>query len=272
MGNDISAFNQKQVTLSGMLEQYKGEIARALPRQVQPERMLRIAMTSARKNPELLECSPESFLGAVIQSAQLGLEPDTPMGHAALVPRFNKKTGKKEVHFMPMYRGLMDLVHRGANHPIMDPVAVYDGDHFKYSKGLNPSLEHEPMPRKGHEKLSHAYCVAGFSDGRKVFRVMTRAEVEACRARAKSKEFSPWQTDYEAMALKTVIRQIVKYLPMSAELQMAIGLDEMDEAGVSQQNDAILKEGRPIHTKRERVQGKMAENNFGDFDPNFDQG
>jgi len=247
----------KQTTLSGMLEKYKGEVARALPRHVTPDRMLRIAMTSARKNPELLECSPESFLGAVIQSAQLGLEPDTPMGHAALIPFFNSKTGKKEVNFMPMYRGLMDLVHRGANHPILDPTAVYAGDHFIYVKGLVPVLTHEPMPRKGHEKLSHAYCVAVFADGRKVFRVMTRADIEACRARSKSKGFSPWQTDYEAMALKTVIRQLVKYLPMSAELQACVGLDEMAEAGISQRNDIILQEGRPIHTKRERVEGKM---------------
>lgn len=221
-------------------------------------------MTSLRKNPELLECSQESLLGAVIQSAQLGLEPDTPMGHAALVPFFNSKTGQKEVNFMPMYRGLMDLVHRGANHPIFDPVAVYEGDHFIYEKGLNPILDHKPMPRKGAEKLIYVYCIAVFADGRKIFRVMSRLEVEACRSRSKSKGFSPWQTDYEAMALKTVIRQTVKYLPMSAELQIVVGLDEMAEADIPQQNENILKEGKPIHTKRERIKTKMGDS-FEDF-------
>lgn len=256
---DVAVKNNKQVTLGGMLDKYKSEIARALPRHVSPDRMLRIAMTSARKNPDLLECSPESFLGAVIQSAQLGLEPDTPLGHAALVPFYNSKTGKKEVNFMPMYRGLMDLVHRGSNHPILSPHAVYDCDRFTYEQGLNPKLEHVPMPREAHSKLTHVYCVAIFADGRKVFRVMARAEVEACRVRSKAKGFTPWTTDYEAMAIKTVIRQLVKYLPMSAEIQLAIGLDEMADAGISQQNEHVLHEGRPIHTKGERIAGKMSD-------------
>lgn len=259
MSQEVATTNKSQVTLSGILEQYKGEVARALPRHVTPERMLRIAMTSARKNPELLTCSPESFLGAVIQSAQVGLEPDTPLGHAALVPFNNRATGKKEVNFMPMYRGYMDLVYRCADHPILDPVAVYEGDHFKWRKGTNPGIEHEPMPRKDGAKLTHAYVVSTFADGRKVFTVMTRAEIEACRARSKAQKFTPWQTDYEAMSLKTVIRRHCKYLPMSAEMQRAIGLDEAMEAGISQQNDVLLKEGQPIHTKAERIDAKMAQ-------------
>jgi recombination protein RecT len=262
MTQEVTKSNQSQLTLSGMMEQYKGEIARALPKHVGVDRMARIAMSCARKNPRLLECTPESFLGAVIQSAQLGLEPGTPLGHAALIPRRNNKTGKMEVDFQPMYRGLMDLVYRAANHPIMDVTAVYEGDHFKYTKGLNPVLEHEPMPRQGHEKLTHVYCVAVFSDGRKIFRVMTRVEIERCKNRGKTDDI--WKSDYEAMALKTVIRQTVKYLPMSAELQLAVGLDELSEAGVSQQNEMLLQGERPIHTKTERVDAKMG-GEFEDF-------
>jgi len=259
----------KQTTLSGMLAKYKAEIARALPRHVTPDRMLRIAMTSARKNPQLLECSPESFLGAVIQSAQLGLEPDTPLGHAYLLPYKNNKSGRMEVNFQPGYRGYMDLIYRTANHPILMPVAVYEGDIFSYERGLHPKLEHKPMPHNTEPKLTHVYCVATFPDGRKEFDVMTRQEVEARRQRSKAKGFSPWQTDYEAMALKTVIRRFVKFLPMSAELQTAIGLDDCAESGQSQHNEAILKESEPIHTKRERVQGKMSQE-AGEFD-NYDE-
>jgi recombination protein RecT len=252
--------NKKQTELGELLETYKGEIARALPKHVTPERMLRIAMTSARKNPTLLECSLESILGAVIQSAQLGLEVDTPLGHAYLVPFYNKNSGKKECNFMPGYRGLMDLIHRTAGHPILDPTAVYEGDHFKYEKGLHPVLQHEPIPKKGGEKLTYVYCVASFADGRNVFRVMTRGEVESHRMRSKDPGFKIWKSDYEAMALKTVIRQLAKYLPMSAELQVAVGLDEMHEVGIAQDNELILKQGQPIHTKRERIEAKMASN------------
>ncbi len=249
----------KEGTLREMLTTYKGEIAHALPRHVSPDRMLRMALTSARKNPELLECTPESFLGAVIQSAQLGLEPDTPLGHAHLIPFRNKNTTKKEVNFMPGYRGLMDLVYRAPDHPNLMPQVVWDGDRFEYELGLYPKLIHEPMPRDVQPKLLHVYCVATWKDGRKEFMVMNRLEVESIRTRSKATGFSPWKTDYDAMAMKTVIRKMVKYLPMSAELNLALGLDEVAERGESQHNENHLKsDTAPILTKAERVDGKMA--------------
>lgn len=257
MSKEVAQTGGKQNTLSGLLETYKVEIARALPRHVKPDRMIKIALTSARKNPELLECTPESFLGAVIQSSQLGLEPDTPMGHAYLVPFRNGKTGKKEVNFMTGYRGLLDLVYRTADAPILWPTAVYDGDGFEYKLGLNPALDHVAMPHDSLARLTYVYCVASFRDGRKVFDVMTFAEVEAIRCRSKATGFTPWKTDYEAMAKKTVIRRMVKYLPMSAELQRAVGLDELAERGEDQGNEDFLREGKPIHTKAERVNARM---------------
>lgn len=247
----------KAMNLRKMLSDYRSEIAHALPKHVSPDRMLRMAMTSARKNPGLLDCTPESFFGAAIQCAQLGLEPDTALGHCYLIPFQNRKSGKKEVQFMPGYRGLMDLVYRVAEHPILTPRAVYEGDTFSYEFGLNPKLVHTPLPRQDKAKLIFAYCVASFKDGRKEFCVMTKPEIEDIRLRSKATGFSPWQTDYEAMALKTVIRRMVKYLPMSAELHTAVHLDEMVDIGKSQDNDLFLKEGQPLQTKSERVEDRM---------------
>lgn len=258
MSQELAPSSNKALALRKLLTDCKIDIARALPKHVSPDRMLRIALTSARKNPELLECSPESFLGAVIQSAQLGLEPDTSMGHAYLIPFRNNRSGHKEVNFMPGYRGLMDLVYRAPDHPVLMPSAVYQGDEFEYEKGLHPKLIHVPKPHEPNTKLTHVYCVASFKDGRKEFMVMGRAEIEAIRVRSKASGFSPWKTDYEAMAMKTVIRRMVKYLPMSAELQTAVGLDEKAELGFSQDNADLLKsESAPIHTKRERIQEKI---------------
>lgn len=257
MSQELAKTPSKAATLHQMLTRYKTEIAHALPRHVSPDRMLRMALTSARNNPDLLLCSPESFLGAVIQSAQLGLEPDTKLGHAYLVPFYNSKTGTKEVNFMPGYRGLMDLVYRVADHPILAPAAVYEGDIFEYEKGLHPILKHVPRPRAAGAKIIQVYCVASFADGRKEFIVMTREEIEACRARSKATGFSPWKTDYEAMAFKTCLRRFVKYLPMSAEVQRAVGLDDLAEANISQNNEAWAKASAAIQTKPERVADKM---------------
>lgn len=247
-----------------MLETYKAEISRALPRHVSPDRMLRMVMTSCRKNPEILNCTPESVLGAAIQSAQLGLEPDTPMGHAYLIPFFNKATGKLECSLMPGYRGYMDLIYRVKEHPILNPVAVFQGDIFEYQRGTDPFIKHSPQPHGREAKLIFAYVTASFADGRKEFDVMTRDEIEAVRARSKATGFSPWKSDYAAMACKSVIRRFAKYLPMSAELQTAIGLDDLAEVGEPQHNESLLKTSIPIETKGERVESKMS-GDPGDF-------
>jgi recombination protein RecT len=145
-------------------------------------------------------------------------------------------------------------------------VVVHDGDKFDYEMGLTPKLFHKPMPHDGKPKLTHVYFVASFPDGRKVFDIMTRAEVEERRARSKAQKFTPWNTDYDAMAMKTVIRRGSKFLPMSAEINTMIGLDDKLDANESQENAHILAEGRPIHTKGERIEQRME-----DYDPNFDK-
>lgn len=263
MTQEVATTQDKANTVRKLLTAYRVEVAHALPKHVSPDRMLRMAMTSARKNPELLNCSPESFLGAVIQSAQLGLEPDTPLGHAYLIPFNNTRTGQKEVNFMPGYRGLMDLVYRTPGHPILMPTVVHEGDKFEFEKGLYPKLIHTPMPRTSPGKLIYAYCTAAFPDGRKEFECMPKTDIEAIRERSKATGFSPWKSDYDSMAKKTVIRQLVKYLPMSAELQTAIGLDDLCDADVSQQNDLILHEGKPVQTKSERISDKLKPGDFG---------
>lgn len=249
------AVKSKATSLRNMLEVYKSEIAIALPRHVSSDRMLRMCMTSARKTPDLLDCTPESFLGAAIQSAQLGLEPDTPLGHAWLLPFKNQRTGTKEVNFMPGYRGYLDLIYRVAEHPILNPVGVYEVDKFEWERGTSPFIKHIQMPREQRHKMTHVYVTARFPDGRIEFDVMTLAEIEAIRARSKATGFTPWKTDHESMSKKTIIRRFCKYLPMSAELQRAIGLDDLADEGHSQDNH--LWTNHPPQTKSERIQSKM---------------
>lgn len=268
MTQEVATTQTKANNLKQLLSKSKVEIMAALPKHVTPDRMLRVAMTCARTNPELLECTPESFLGAVIQSSQLGLEPGHSLGHAYLIPFKNNRTGTKEVQFLPGYRGLMDLVYRAQGHPTLMPHAVYEGDKFSFCYGTKPAIDHTPAYRQDKAKLTHAYCVATFPDGRREFVVMTRPEIEDIRLRSKSasSNYSPWKTDYEAMALKTVIRRIIKYLPMSIEVQKAIVLDELADIGESQRNEEFLKpENTPILTKSERVAEKLNKEP-GDFD------
>lgn len=227
------------------------QIKAALPRHMTAERMARIATTEMRKVPKLAQCDPMSFLGAVIQCAQLGLEPGNALGHAYILP-FDKrekvggqwKTVRTEAQVIIGYRGMIDLARRSGQIVSIDARAVYEGDKFECVLGLDPRIEHQPdwqnMNRADPSKLRFVYAVAKLKDGGLQFDVMSRAEVEGIRARSKAADSGPWVTDFAAMAVKTVVRRLFKFLPVSIEMQTAVGLDEMAEAGFSQQNGAII--------------------------------
>lgn len=227
------------------------QIKAALPRHMTAERMARIATTEMRKVPKLAQCDQMSFLGAVIQCAQLGLEPGNALGHAYILP-FDKrekvgnqwKTVRTEAQVIIGYRGMIDLARRSGQIVSIEARAVYEGDKFECLLGLESRIDHIPdwqnPNRTNPDKLQFVYAVAKLKDGGVQFDVMSRAEVDGIRARSKSADNGPWVTDYSAMALKTVVRRLFKFLPVSIEMQSAIGLDEMAEAGVSQQNNAII--------------------------------
>jgi recombination protein RecT len=235
---------EKPTTIQGFLDTYKGEIQRALPRHMTADRMARIALTEFRKNPALLKCEPASLFGAVIQCAQLGLEPGGALGHAYLIPFENRKKGITEVQFIVGYRGMIDLARRSGQIVSLEAHAVYEGDQFECEFGLESTLKHVPdwqnENRTKDDKLKFVYAVAKLKDGGTQFEVMSRAEIIAIRARSRAASSGPWVTDFPAMALKTVIRRLFKYLPVSVEMQQAVGLDEQVEAGLSQDNGAVI--------------------------------
>lgn len=231
--------------------QVQAQIKAALPRHMTPERMARIALTEMRKVPKLAQCEPMSFLGAVIQCAQLGLEPGNALGHAYLLPfdRRKKVSGQwqtvaTECQVIIGYRGMIDLARRSGQIVSLDARAVYEGDKFDCRLGLDPNLTHEPdwqnANRTDPNALRFVYAVAKLKDGGTQFEVMSRAEIDSIRARSKSADDGPWVTDYAAMALKTVIRRLFKFLPVSIEMQTAIGLDEMTDANLPQNTAAVI--------------------------------
>jgi recombination protein RecT len=230
---------QAPKTIHGFLSTYKGEIQRALPKHMNADRMARIALTEIRKVPALLKCKPESLFGAIIQTAQLGLEPGNALGHAYLLPY------GQDVQLIIGYKGMIDLARRSGQIVSIEAHAVYEGDTFECAFGLNSDLKHVPdweyPNRTDANKLRFVYAVAKLKDGGTQFEVMSRAEVEAIRARSKAGRNGPWVTDFAQMALKTVIRRLFKFLPVSIELQQAISLDERAESNLPQDNDLVIE-------------------------------
>jgi len=231
-GNDLaSLLNDPKV---------KQQMALALPKHVTADRLARVALTEVRRNPVLSRCDQHSFLGAIMTCAQLGLEPGGPLGHAWLVPFENRKAGRTEVQFILGYRGMIDLARRSGQIQSIEARAVYEGDQFSVKFGLDSDLTHAPdfdnPNRTLPDKLRFVYAVAKLKDGGVQFEVMSRREIEAARAQSKAAANGPWQTHYEQMARKTVVRRLFKFLPVSIELARAIEQDERADLGLPQDN------------------------------------
>jgi len=227
--------NNNQPLIIQYLQRYKDQIEAALPRHMTPDRMARIVTTEVRKVPQLLNCNPKSLFGAVIQASQLGLEPGSALGQCYLVPY------GKDVNLIIGYRGMLDLARRSGNIISIEARAVYEHDEFSYSFGLEPDLKHTPYQGANKGELTHVYTVARLKGGGLQWEVMTRAEVEDIRKQSKAANSGPWVTHFDEMAKKTVIRRLFKFLPVSIEIQTAIGLDEQADAGVDQQNAAVIE-------------------------------
>jgi recombination protein RecT len=238
------------------------QIMKALPRHLTADRLIRIATTELRKTPKLAQCSPQSFLGAVIQCAQLGLEPGSALGHVYIVP-FDKwkKDGNRWVLVETVatvilgYRGMIDLARRSGQIESIEAWPVYIGDAFECTLGLEPSLIHKPdwenAGRTVSDNLRFVYAVARLKDGGRQFAVMSRAEVEMIRDRTFAKNRvdpakydGPWKTDFEQMALKTVVRRLFKFLPVSVEMVImdALRAPNADEMALAETAALMLED------------------------------
>ena len=238
-----TAARSEPKTIAGLLvdPRIKEQMALALPKHLTADRLARIALTEVRKNPKLAQCDQASFLGAVMQCAALGLEPGGALGHAYLIPFKNNRKNITEVQFLVGYRGMIDLARRSGQIQSLEARCVYEKDKFSVSLGLDSNLTHEPdWTANDRGKLTFVYAVAKLKDGGIQFDVMSRAEIEKVRTRSRSSNDGPWVTDYDEMAKKTIVRRLFKYLPVSIEMQRAVGLDEQASMGLAQDNPLTI--------------------------------
>jgi recombination protein RecT len=262
MSTQMVSYAQKIQSVRALLEKSKGQITLALPRHLTADRLMRVAMTSIQRNPKLLDCTQQSLIGAIIQAAQLGLEPDGLGARAYLIPRKNsRKGGVLEANFQVGYLGLMDLARRSHEIASFEAREVYAGDKFVFAFGLRPRLDHAPGGETDEAKITHVYAIAHLLNGRAQFEVLTRAQVDAHRGKyAKDgRDDSAWSSAWPAMAKKTCIVKLCKYLPASIELQTAVALVERDEIGLPQDLGVELPSADPAGSTLDRVTAQLSE-------------
>ena len=240
---------QKPKTMRDYIKSMEGEIAKALPSVITPERFTRIVTTALSSNPELANTTPASFLGAMMTAAQLGLEPNTPLGQAYLLPYRNK--GVLECQFQLGYKGLIDLAYRSGEIQIIQAHTVYENDEFEYEFGLEPKLMHKPAVQDRGEPIAF-YAMFKTKDGGYGFDVMSVDDVRAHAAKySKSfgSSFSPWKTSFCEMAQKTVLKKVLRYSPLRSDFVRAVAQDETvhDTIGA----DMTLEETRQVESDGE---------------------
>lgn len=221
-----------------MSEGFQKQVQMALPKHLTADRLTRIALTSIRKNPLLAECDVRSLCGAVIEAAQVGLEPDGILGGAYLVPYYNSSKKCYEAQLIIGYKGYIDLARRSGQVNSISARMVYKKDDFDYAYGANEFLTHKPSMDDDPGEPVCVYAVARLKDGDPAFEVLPMTKVNKTMtdalANKKNKAGSPWTKHFDEMARKTAVRRLAKYLPLSPEMQRAVTLDEYAEAGVPQ--------------------------------------
>lgn len=215
------------------------QIGSAVPKHITPERLARVALTTIRTNPTLLECTIPSLMAVIMQGAQLGLE-FGPLGHAYAVPFNRKIKGKngepdrwvRDVQFIIGYKGLLALARRSGEIKEIAAHPIYEHDKFQVRYGFESTLEHTPnFENRG--KLIGFYAYAMTTDGGRYCDVMTIEEVNAIKGRSEAgkKDYGPWVSDYEQMGRKTVLRRLCKFLPLTIEAAEAVADDDVRQFG-----------------------------------------
>lgn len=224
---------KKNMSIADLICAMEPEIRKALPSVMTPERFTRMALSALNTTPKLQECTQMSFLAALMNAAQLGLEPNTPIGQAYLIPYNNK--GTLECQFQIGYKGLLDLVYRNEMVQTVQAHCVYKNDEFAYELGLEPKLIHKPVLQDRGELVAF-YAMFRLQNGGCGFEVMSKENVDLHARKYSpgiSASYSPWKTNYEEMAKKTVIKRVLKYAPLKTDFIRAMAVDHsvMDRIG-----------------------------------------
>jgi recombination protein RecT len=235
--------------IQDVIHKLEPEIARALPKAMNADRIARIALTLLRQSdnqaikdgkPEqsLALCDPQSFAGALLTASALGLEPGI-NGEAYLVPY------KRECTLIVGYQGLTKLFWQ---HPLalyLDAHAVRENDKFDYAYGLNQFLTHKPA--RGDRGPVVSYWAAGqLTNGASRFVVLSAEEVKSLR-RGKVGPSGQIADPQLWMERKTPLRQLLKLMPKSVTLDAAMRVDEQRGSVLSRRAvPAAIAEQLPI--------------------------
>lgn len=207
------------------------EIGKNLPGHITPEKFVRTAQTAIALTRNIEKANPRSLLIACSKAAADGLILDG--REAALVVDYNG-----DVQYRPMMRGLLKLAYQSGAVSSISVQLACDNDDFEYLVGDDERITHKIDFRSERGAWFAVYGIAKLTTGEVIREVMTKAQVHKIRDRSDAwKAFkanriksTPWASDEEEMARKTLFRRLSKYLPSSTDKpQFHSAVERIDE-------------------------------------------
>ena len=219
------------------------QFQKAMPTGYSASQLVRDAQTAIREIPRL---------GAFMTCAQLNLRPNV-MGQAYVVPYYDRRQRGYRAQLQIGYQGLIELAYRTGKVSIIEARTVHEKDDFFVEYGINPKLQHRPFLEGDPGKAVAYYGVARLTSGDYVFHVMSRFQAEQWRdknASARNRDgevVGPWREHFDAMAMKTQIRQLAKWMPKDVSFSTAVAVDESVREDLHV--DAVARRVEPVSEK-----------------------
>jgi phage RecT family recombinase len=180
------------------------------------------------RDPKLVNCTPESFVMAVMDCARLGLMPDGEM--AALVPFKDTDQNVTIATLIVMYKGFLTVIYRAGQVSTMQAQVIYKGEdtpeHLDYDLGTDGFVRFRPpLDRDDTKEIVGAFAIAHPRDGGKPWvELMGGKELRKVAAVNKVRN-GPGKNWPGEMARKAPLRRLIKFLPRSPELDVLVEID-----------------------------------------------
>jgi recombination protein RecT len=238
-----------------IMMQRQDQIEAACPDHINIARAITFMNLAIADKPKLRDCTRLSMLKALVSCVTLGLEPNTPLDHAWLIPY------KNEVTFQIGYKGLIALAYRSNRIENIMSVCVFAGESFKHTAGLEPKIDHEPrydIDRTEHT-LEFVYSYAYLKGStRPVYVVLSKIELDTYRARSMAEKkgwHSPWKSDPLPMYRKVGFIRVCTTLPQSPDDKQLFQAISADQTGESySMNDVVdLEDVEPIEVEAKEL-------------------
>jgi len=271
--NNSLAKKQQKVGLTAYLTQdaVKDQINKVLGGK-DGQKFITSIISAVQINPQLQECTNSSLLTAALLGASLNLSPSPQLGQYYPVPYKNNKTGVTEAQFQIGWKGMYQLAIRSGQYKKLNVLAIKEGELIRYDpieEEIEVNLIQDDEVRENTPTIGY-YAFFELVNGYRKAMYWSKAKMMAHAKRysqgyrkdlAKGTSYTFWSTDFDGMAYKTMLRQLIgKYGVMSIEMQTAYESDQavIREDGSKSYVDTVYEAPQAAKSIEEKPQDPNA--------------